>query len=137
MDFENKQLDSENLSQKDIMQFLLHSTQHVATREELQSVKQELKADNLSLKQELKADNAILREELQSVKQELKADNLSLKQELKADITTLKQELKAEIKDIRSEIKDVNIKIDKFLWIVVTGMLALFFKEYIFSLLAH
>ncbi|MEA1919544.1 MAG: hypothetical protein U9N52_06875 [Campylobacterota bacterium] len=41
----NKELPNENLTQKDIMQFLLHSTQHVATREELEGVKRELKLD--------------------------------------------------------------------------------------------
>jgi len=109
MDFESKPLDSENLSQKDIMQFLLHSTQHVATREELQTVKQELKADNASLKAELKT-------EIKDVRSEIK-------------------DVRSEIKDVRSEIKEVNTKIDKFLWIMVTGMLGLFFKEYIFTLL--
>lgn len=39
----DKELPNENLTQRDIMQFLLHSTQHVATREELENTKQELK----------------------------------------------------------------------------------------------
>ena len=43
----NNEIPNENLTQKDIMQFLLHSTQHVATREELNNAKQELK-ENIS-----------------------------------------------------------------------------------------
>jgi hypothetical protein len=41
----NQELEPENLSQKDIMTFLLHSSQHTATREELQDVKKELKTE--------------------------------------------------------------------------------------------
>ena len=42
--FDNE-IPAENLTQKDLMTFLLHSTQHVATREELQDVKTTLKED--------------------------------------------------------------------------------------------
>jgi hypothetical protein len=48
----NKELEPENLTQKDIMTFLLHSTQHVATREELQDVRVELKTDIADVKSE-------------------------------------------------------------------------------------
>ena len=37
--------DPNTFTQKDLMQHLLHATQHAATREELQLVKQELVAD--------------------------------------------------------------------------------------------
>jgi len=33
------EIDSKDFTQKDLMQFLLHSTQHVATREELECKK--------------------------------------------------------------------------------------------------
>ena len=52
----SKEIEPENLTQKDIMTFLLHSTQHTATREELQEVRTELKADIQDLRNELKAD---------------------------------------------------------------------------------
>ena len=51
--FDNE-IPAENLTQKDIMQFLLHSTQHVATREELQDVKKELKNDINKLDKKIK-----------------------------------------------------------------------------------
>ena len=37
------EIDSKDFTQKDLMQFLLHSTQHVATREELEGVKKRFK----------------------------------------------------------------------------------------------
>ncbi len=59
-----------------------HPDAEVATKTDLEALRQELKADNKALRQELKADNKALR-------QELKADNKALKQELKADIDKL------------------------------------------------
>ena len=52
----NQELPNENLTQKDIMQFLLHSTQHVATREELQDARRNIKEDINNTKTELKED---------------------------------------------------------------------------------
>ncbi|MEA3315225.1 MAG: hypothetical protein U9Q30_05160, partial [Campylobacterota bacterium] len=70
----NQEIPNENLTQKDIMQFLLHSTQHVATREELESVKRELKDDIKNLKVELKDDNLKLDKRIDTLKVELKDD---------------------------------------------------------------
>jgi hypothetical protein len=50
------EIDSKDFTQKDLMQFLLHSTQHVATREELESVKKEGRADILKVETNFKAD---------------------------------------------------------------------------------
>ncbi|MBT3348460.1 MAG: hypothetical protein HN398_08505 [Thiotrichales bacterium] len=50
------EIDSKDFTQKDLMQFLLHSTQHVATREELEGVKKDLRADILKVETNLKAD---------------------------------------------------------------------------------
>ena len=55
MDY-NKEIPAENLTQKDLMTFLLHSTQHVATREELQDVKTTLKEDINRVETSLKED---------------------------------------------------------------------------------
>jgi predicted transcriptional regulator len=41
----SNEIKSENLSQKNIITFLLHSAQHAVTREELRDVKIELKTD--------------------------------------------------------------------------------------------
>ena len=59
-----------------------HPDAEVATKTDLEALKQELKADNKALRQELKADGKALR-------QELKADGKALRQEFKADISKL------------------------------------------------
>ena len=41
----NKDISNDHLTQKDIVQLLLHNAQHMLTREELQDVKVELKSD--------------------------------------------------------------------------------------------
>ena len=47
----SQEIPNENLTQKDIMQFLLHFTQHVATREELQDIsKLDVKVDKINFK---------------------------------------------------------------------------------------
>lgn len=48
--------DPNTFTQKDLMQHLLHATQHAATREELQLVKQEIVADIDKRFDELKGD---------------------------------------------------------------------------------
>ncbi len=48
--------DPNTFTQKDLMQHLLHATQHAATREELQSVKQEIVADIDRRFDELRSD---------------------------------------------------------------------------------
>ena len=63
----SQEIPNENLTQKDIMQFLLLSTQHVATREELQDVKKELKNDILEVKKELKEDINKLDEKIDKI----------------------------------------------------------------------
>ena len=63
----NKEIPYENLTQKDIMQFLLHSTQHVATREELSAVKTELKQDISKLETSLKQDISEVKNDISKV----------------------------------------------------------------------
>ena len=63
----NKEIPYESLTQKDIMQFLLHSTQHVATREELQDVKNELKNDISKVEDKISKVEATLRQDISKV----------------------------------------------------------------------
>ena len=79
MDIPNSsEIDSKEFTQKDLMQFLLHSTQHAATREELEGVKKELKDDISKLEVNLKADISKLEVNLKADISNLKTDNLGL-----------------------------------------------------------
>jgi hypothetical protein len=105
-------INSENFTQKDLMQYLLHSTQHVATREELQITKMELKT------------------EIQEVRTKIQ----DVKTELKTDMLEIKTELKAEIKDTKIMIDKLDIKIDRMQWFMIAGMLSILgvlLKDYI------
>ena len=64
---------------------------HLSTKDDLATLRGELKADVASLRGELKADMASLRGEL-------KADMADLKGELTADLANLKGELTSEIR---------------------------------------
>ncbi len=82
-----------------------HPDAEVATKTDLEALRQELKADNKALRQELKADGKALRQELKAdiegLRQELKADNKGLRQEFKADIKELRQEFKTDISKLQ------------------------------------
>ena len=107
----NKELEPENLTQKDIMTFLLHSTQHVATREELQDVRVELKSD------------------IANVKSELKSDIANVKSELKSDIA----ELKSDINKLDIKIDKVDSKFDRMQWLIISTILTVLLKDYIIA----
>ena len=111
----NKEIPYENLTQKDIMQFLLHSTQHVATREELSAVKTELKQDISKLETSLKQDIS----------------------EVKQDMSKLETSLKQDISEVKNDISKVNSKFDKLQWLIVATLLTVVFKDYIISVLIH
>jgi len=101
----DKELPSENLTQRDIMQFLLHSTQHVATREELESVRQELK-ENIS-----KLDDKIS-------KIEARFDDMATKED---------------VSRLDDRISKVEAKFDKIQWLIIATMFTVLFKDYILS----
>ena len=122
----NQELPNENLTQKDIMQFLLHSTQHTATREELQDAKKELKNDIANVKKELKSDIAELRKEL-------KSDIAELRKELKDDIAELRKELKDDIGRLDKKINQINSKFDRLQWLIVATIITIFLKDYILT----
>ena len=122
----NKEIPYENLTQKDIMQFLLHSTQHVATREELSAVKTELKQDISKLETSLKQDIS-----------EVKQDMSKLETSLKQDMSKLETSLKQDISEVKNDISKVNSKFDKLQWLIVATLLTVVFKDYIISVLIH
>jgi len=62
-----KNLADGNLTQKEIIQLLLHNAQHMATREEV-------KADIKELKAELKEDNKELKKDILRIETSLKQD---------------------------------------------------------------
>ena len=111
-----KSLADGNLTQKEIIQLLLHNAQHMATREEV-------KSDIKDLKVELKEDMSKLELSIVKVKTELKEDMSELESSLKEDMSKLeigilkvRTELKEDISDLRKDNKDLGKRMDRFMF---------------------
>ncbi|NOQ29792.1 MAG: hypothetical protein GQ570_01585 [Helicobacteraceae bacterium] len=109
----SQEIPQENLTQKDIMQFLLHSTQHVATREELQAVKVELK------------------QEISDVRKEIS----DVKTELKQEISDVRKEISAVKTELKQDILKLSNKFDKVQWLIMAVLITVVLKDYVLSLL--
>ena len=70
-----KNLADGNLTQKEIIQLLLHNAQHMATREEVKADIKDLKAE---LKEDISRVETTLKADISRVEITLKADNKSL-----------------------------------------------------------
>ena len=126
----DQEIPNENLTQKDIMQFLLHSTQHVATRGELQDVKRELKEDINNL------DKKIDKVEI-SLKQDISRVEVSLKQDISKvedKISRVEVSLKQDISKVEDKVSKVEAKFDKIQWLIIATMFTVLFKDYLISL---
>jgi hypothetical protein len=115
MEDSNKETPLENLTQKDIIQLLLHNAQHMVTREEVKSDIKEVK------------------DELKAVKDELKADISRVEDELKLEIKEVKDELKADILKVEDRISKIDLKFDRLQWLIVATMVMILAQDYIFS----
>ena len=157
--------EKDHLTQKDIIQLLLHNAQHMVTRDEL-------KADNRELKEDLKEDiNRLdkkiddtkkeLKEDIESVRIELKEEIVNVKSELKEDIEKLdkkiesvRTELKEDIASVRNELKEdianlknvdivrldqrisnIDKKFDRLQWFIIATLISVFAKDYIIEAL--
>jgi len=152
---ENANKNSE-ITQKDIIQFLLQQAQHTVTREELKDEIRELKNDLINkidasdkkiddaknelnkniddVKNELNKKIDDVRSEIKGVKSELKSEIKDVRSEIK-DVRSEIKEVRSEIKDIRSELKEdylrLNKKFDRLTWYIVATIISIFAKDYI------
>jgi chromosome segregation ATPase len=124
----NKELNPENLTQKDIMTYLLHSTQHTVTREELQDVRNELKVEIQEVRTELKA-------EIQEVRTELKTEIQEVRTELKTEIQEVRTEIREVKKELTAKIDKVDSKFDRMQWLIIATIATVLLKDYILKLI--
>ena len=101
MEIEEKIVDG-NLTQKEIIQLLLHNAQHMATREEVKSDIKDLKIE--------------LKEDISNLKTELKEDMSKLEISLKEDMSKLEISLKEDISALRVDNKDLGKRMDRFMF---------------------
>jgi len=116
-----KNLTDGNLTQKEIIQLLLHNAQHMATREEV-------KSDIKELREEVKADIKELREEV-------KSDIKELREEVKSDIKELKEDVLRIETSLKQDISKVDAKFDKIQWLIIATIVTILSKDYLFNLL--
>ena len=94
--------DPSTFTQKDLMQHLLHASQHAATREELQTVKHEIVAD--------------IDKRFEQVDKRF-------------------EQVDKRFDELKSDIKEQSRRHDRLSWYLFAGMLAIFFKDQLATLL--
>ena len=104
--------DPNSFTQKDLMQNLLHASQHAATREELDAVRRDLKED-IS-----KVESSISKVE----------------SGLKADISKLESSISKVESRLKADISKVDSKFDRLQWLIVGVIISVFLKDSIVSL---
>ena len=105
-----KNLTDGNLTQKEIIQLLLHNAQHMATREEVKADIKELKAE---LKEDISKIETTLKEDILRVETTLKEDISRLETTLKEDISRVETTLKEDISRVEITLKEDNKNLSK------------------------
>ena len=122
----------DNLTQKDIIQLLLHNAQHMVTRDEL-------KEDNRELKQDLKEDivnvKSELKEDIANVKSELKEDIANLDRKIDSVEEKLNKKIDSVEEKLEGKIEKINSKFDRLQWLIVATIVSVFLKDYILELI--
>ena len=102
--------DPSTFTQKDLMQHLLHASQHAATREELQTVKHEIVAD--------------IDKRFEQVDKRFEQVDKRFEQ------------VDKRFDELKSDIKEQSRRHDRLSWYLFAGMLAIFFKDQLATLFA-
>ena len=76
----------------------------VATKQDLQQLRQELREEISQLRQEMRGEITATKQDIQQLRQELKGEIAQLRQEMKEEIAQLREETKGEIAQLREEI---------------------------------
>ena len=100
-----KNLSDGHLTQKEIIQLLLHNAQHMATREEV-------KADIKELKSELREDNKELKEDLLRIETSLQKGTFKVEVSLTDKIEKVEASLTDEIARVETSLTDKIGKVE-------------------------
>ena len=119
-----KNITDGNLTQKEIIQLLLHNAQHMATREEVKAdikdLKIELKEDMSKLESSLKQDmsklESSLKEDMSKLESSLKEDISKLESSLKEDISKVESSLKQDMSTLKQDNKELSKRMDRFMF---------------------
>jgi len=109
--------DPSTFTQKDLMQHLLHASQHAATREELQTVKHEIVAD--------------IDKRFEQVDKRFEQVDKRFEQ-----VDKRFEQVDKRFDELKSDIKEQSRRHDRLSWYLFAGMLAIFFKDQLATLFA-
>ena len=117
-----KLYEKDHLTQKDIIQLLLHNTQHMVTREEL-------KDDNRELKSDIKEEVRKLDKKIDDcfVTLDKKIDDSFNKLDKKIDDNI--DRLDKRIEKLDGKIDKVEKKFDRLQWFLFAGIITILFKD--------
>ena len=104
---------NEHLTQKDIVQLLLHNAQHMVTREELRQ------------------DISKVEERISKVETSLKQDISKVETSLRQDISKVEERISKVETSLKQDISKVGAKFDKIQWLIIATIISVFLKDYI------
>ena len=128
--------DPNTFTQKDLMQHLLHATQHAATREELQSVKQEIVADIDKRHEQIDKRFEQVDKRFEQVDKRFEQVDKRFEQVDKRfeQVERRFEQVDRRFDELKMDIKEQGKRYDRLSWAIFAAMLAIFFKEHITKL---
>ena len=102
-----------NLTQKEIIQLLLHNAQHMATREEVKSDIKDLKAE---IKEDMSKVEISLKEDISRVETSLKEDMSKLEVNISRVETSLKEDISKVETSLKDDNKNLSKRMDRFMF---------------------
>jgi len=141
------EIDPNTFTQKDLMQHLLHASQHTVTREEMAAQFTQAEVINKErFEQAIKQSKEIFEQLEKQIEQSEKHNNQRFEQAEKQNNQRFEQAEKhnnqrfdqvgIRFNKLTEEIKGQGKKHDRLTWALFAGMLAIFFKDYIVKLFA-
>jgi|APSaa5957512535_1039671.scaffolds.fasta_scaffold111886_1 phage-related tail protein len=121
MNMSNTKINTENFTQKDLMQHLLNVAQHTATREDLAIMRKE--SDEKFEKLDSKIES--VRDELKTDISKLDSKIESVRDELKADITKLDSKIECMAEKLDSKIECVRKDMNANTWKLLGGLVVI------------
>ncbi|MBL0707533.1 MAG: hypothetical protein JJW00_00590 [Sulfurimonas sp.] len=126
---------SDHLTQKDIVQLLLHNAQHMVTREEVKFDIGKVEENTNRVEISLREDILRVEENVSRIEISLKEDILRTESSIREDVgkieTSLREEISRVETSLKEDIKKVDSKFDRLQWLIIATILSVFLKDYI------
>ena len=128
-----KLYEKENLTQKDIIQLLLHNAQHMVTREEIREHTRDLKSE---LKEDIDKKFEILDKKINEVEKRLNERIETLDKKFTEKIEALDKKFTEKFEFLNKRIDKLEMKFDRLTWLIIATILTVLLKDQILKLLS-